>query len=34
VIPRYNEVPVFVIKNNLRIAGISREAYFDLLGRR
>jgi len=33
VIPKYKEVPVFVIKNNLRAAGISREEYLDLLKR-
>jgi len=33
VIPRYAAVPVFIIKNNLRVAGISRERYFKLLGR-
>jgi predicted RNA binding protein YcfA (HicA-like mRNA interferase family) len=26
-------VPVFVIKNNLRTAGISRDRYFELLGK-
>jgi predicted RNA binding protein YcfA (HicA-like mRNA interferase family) len=31
VIPRYAEVPVFIIKNNLRIANMSRDEYFDLL---
>jgi len=31
VIPDWPEVPVFIIKNNLRSAGISREEYFDLL---
>lgn len=31
VIPMYKEVPVFVIKNLLRTAGMSREQYFDLL---
>lgn len=31
VIPKYKEIPVFVIKNNLRAAGISREQYFKLL---
>lgn len=31
VIPKYHEIPVFVIKNNLRVAGISRERYFELL---
>jgi predicted RNA binding protein YcfA (HicA-like mRNA interferase family) len=32
VIPRYTAVPVFVIKNNLRTGGISRDRYFELLG--
>ena len=31
VIPRYRNVPVFIIKNNLRSAGITREEYFRLL---
>ena len=31
VIPKYSEIPVFVIKNNLRTAGVSRERYFELL---
>ncbi|MEK7730291.1 MAG: type II toxin-antitoxin system HicA family toxin [Planctomycetota bacterium] len=31
VIPDYDEVPVFVIRNNLRTAGLSREEYFRLL---
>ncbi len=31
VIPKYAAVPVFLIKNNLRSAGMSRERYFDLL---
>jgi len=31
VIPRYEAVPVFIIKNNLRSAGMSRERYFELL---
>ena len=31
VIPRYDAVPVFIIKNNLRSAGMSRERYFELL---
>jgi predicted RNA binding protein YcfA (HicA-like mRNA interferase family) len=34
VIPRYDAVPVFIIKNNLRTAGISRDQYFDLLSQR
>ena len=31
VIPDWPEVPVFIIKNNLRLAGFSREEYFKLL---
>ena len=34
VIPKYSSVPVFIIKNNLRIAGISRDRYFELLRER
>ncbi|MGD0463042.1 MAG: type II toxin-antitoxin system HicA family toxin [Tepidisphaeraceae bacterium] len=33
VIPTYDEVPVFVIRNNLRTAGVSRETYLRLLSR-
>lgn len=32
VIPKYSAVPVFIIKNNLRTAGLSRAEYFELLG--
>ena len=32
VIPKYAAVPVFIIKNNLRAGGISRDRYFELLG--
>ena len=32
VIPMYPEVPVFIIKNNLATANLSREEYFKLLG--
>lgn len=32
VIPRYASVPVFIIKNNLKTGGISRDRYFELLG--
>ena len=32
VIPKYAAVPVFIIKNNLRTAGMSRDRYFKLLG--
>lgn len=31
VIPDWTEVPVFIIKNNLRTANMSREEYFKLL---
>jgi len=31
VIPNWHMIPVFIIKNNLRTAGISREQYFELL---
>ncbi|MEM2991165.1 MAG: type II toxin-antitoxin system HicA family toxin [Halobacteria archaeon] len=31
VIPKYREIPVFVIKNNLRPARMSRGRYFKLL---
>ena len=31
VIPDWREIPVFIIKNNLRSANISREEYFTLL---
>lgn len=31
VIPIYQEVPVFIIKNLLRTAGMNRERYFELL---
>ncbi|MCP4764022.1 MAG: hypothetical protein GY870_19775 [archaeon] len=31
VIPKYKEVPVFVIQNNMRVIGLSREKYFELL---
>ena len=31
IIPTYDEVPVSIIRNNLRTAGITRENYFILL---
>ena len=31
VIPTYSEVPVFIVRNNLRTAGLSRDEYFRLL---
>lgn len=33
IIPRYDEVPVRIILNNMRVVGMSREQYFELLGR-
>lgn len=33
VVPRYDDLPVFIIKNILRTAQISRERYFMLLER-
>ena len=30
VIPRYDEIPVTVIRNNMRTVGMSREQYFRL----
>ena len=32
VIPMYQEIPVFIIKNLLRTAGMGRERYLELLG--
>ncbi len=32
VIPMYDQVPVFIIRNNLRSARMSRERYLELLG--
>jgi predicted RNA binding protein YcfA (HicA-like mRNA interferase family) len=31
VIPKYKEVPTFIIRNNMRIIGMSREKYLNLL---
>ncbi len=31
VIPTYNEIPVSLIRNNLKTAGINRDEYFKLL---
>jgi len=31
VIPRYRQIPIFIIQNLLQTAGISRERYFELL---
>jgi len=33
VVPRYDALPVFIIKNVLRTAKISRERYLELLDR-
>ena len=33
IIPTYHEVPVSIIRSNLKTAGISREEYFLLLKR-
>ena len=33
IIPTYRSVPTFIIKNLLRSAGMSRERYFEFLGR-
>jgi len=31
VIPKYKEIPVFIIRNNMRIIGMPPERYFELL---
>ena len=31
VIPTYRSIPVFIIKNNMRTASMSRERYLELL---
>jgi predicted RNA binding protein YcfA (HicA-like mRNA interferase family) len=31
VIPAYESIPVFVIRNNMRTAGMGRERFFELL---
>ena len=31
VIPTYRDIPVFIIRNNLKTAGIARDEYFRLL---
>jgi predicted RNA binding protein YcfA (HicA-like mRNA interferase family) len=33
IIPKYKEVPTFVIKNNMRVIEMSRETYLRLLER-
>ena len=32
IVPKWKEVAVFIIKNNLKTARMSRERYFELLG--
>lgn len=32
VLPTYDEVPVSIIRNNLKTAGLSREEFFEILG--
>ena len=31
VVPKYKNIPIFIIKNNLKTARISRKRYFELL---
>lgn len=33
VMPNWHTVPVFIIQNNLRTAGINRDEYFELLSK-
>jgi len=33
VIPKWENVPVFIIKNNLRSAGLTREQFFEILAK-
>ncbi|WP_413838513.1 type II toxin-antitoxin system HicA family toxin [Desulfobacula sp.] len=33
IIPKYKEVPIFVIKNNMRVIEMSREKYLKFLER-
>ncbi|MDZ7696777.1 MAG: type II toxin-antitoxin system HicA family toxin [Deltaproteobacteria bacterium] len=33
VIPEYDEIDVDIIRSNMRTVGMSREAYFQLLGK-
>ena len=30
VIPKYKSIPVFIIRNNLRTSGMTRDRYFEL----
>lgn len=31
VVPKYKNIPIFIIKNNLETASIARKRYFELL---
>ena len=31
VIPKYQEVPAFIIKNNMKVMGMTRDQYFQFL---
>ena len=31
VIPKYDEIPITIIRRNMRTAGMTREQYFELL---
>ena len=31
VIPKYEEVPAFIIKNNMKVIGMTRDQYFQFL---
>ena len=33
VIPKYKEVPVYIIRNNMKVIGMSREQYLQFLER-
>jgi predicted RNA binding protein YcfA (HicA-like mRNA interferase family) len=33
VIPKYREIPVFIIRNNMRVIGLTRDRYLDLAAR-
>jgi len=33
VIPKYKEVPVFIIRNNMKVIGMSVEEYISILNR-
>lgn len=33
VIPKYDEIPVTVIRNNMKTVGMSREEYFSIIER-